>query len=167
MTSIQLCFGLLIFLFMIIKPIAYKPCIQYFPSKVSANFTSVWLLIGIIFSWPFLGHLFTDNWRDICSSPYILFSILKGILLYAMLICQQEVNKNMEIIRGSLRPHLSLKGPKISCPNAKPSIEKVKPICTIETLVLKKTCMEGKLGKYISVTNGPKAVNIPKKTKIN
>ena len=94
MTSLQLCFGFLIFLLMIIKPIAYKPCIQYFPSKLSANFTSVWLLIGIVFSWPFFGHLFTDNWQQICSSPYTLFSILKGILLYAMIVYQQEVNKN-------------------------------------------------------------------------
>lgn len=94
MTSIQLCFGFLIFFLMIIKPIAYKPCAQYFKSGLSAAFTSIWLLVGLILSWPLLGHLFTNDWQKICSSPYALFSILKGILLYAMIVYQQEVNKD-------------------------------------------------------------------------
>lgn len=69
--------------------------------------------------------------------------------------------KTIDIISGGLRPYLSLSGPKINCPIAKPNIEVVSPNCTIDTVVLKKVVIVGKLGRYISVTNGPKAVSRP------
>ena len=93
MSALQISIGLLIFLTMVIKPIIYKPCVQYFRPEFSATFTSLWLLLGLAISWPLLGHLLTDNWQKICFSPYLLFSILKGVLLYAMVKYQQEVNK--------------------------------------------------------------------------
>ncbi len=93
MSALQLSIGLLIFLTMVIKPIVYKPCVEHFRASLSAIFTSIWVLIGLAISWPWLGHLFLNDWQRICSSPYLLFSILKGILLYAMVKYQQEVNK--------------------------------------------------------------------------
>lgn len=40
----------------------------------------------------------------------------------------------------------------------------VSPNCTCEEVALKYSPIEGKLGKYMSVTNGPNAVNIPNKS---
>jgi hypothetical protein len=60
------------------------------------------------------------------------------------------------------RPYLSLKGPKNNCPKAKPNILVVKPICTIDVVELKTLANDGNVGRYISVTNGPKADKIPR-----
>lgn len=93
MTLFQMLIGLLILLTMVARPFLYKPCVKYFPAELSATYTSVWLLVGLAISWPFLGHLFTDNFTKITTSPYIWLSILKGILLWAMIKFQQVVNK--------------------------------------------------------------------------
>ena len=69
-----------------------------------------------------------------------------------------------EIRSGKRRPYLSLSGPNRICPAAKPNMEKVSPNCTCGVLALKNAVMAGRLGKYISVTNGPKAVSMPKNT---
>lgn len=43
----------------------------------------------------------------------------------------------------------------------------VNPSCTCEEVVLKYSVIAGNVGKYISVTNGPKAVSTPRNTRIN
>ena len=43
----------------------------------------------------------------------------------------------------------------------------VKPNCTIEEVVINEFVISGNVGKYISVTNGPNAVSIPKKHRRN
>lgn len=48
-----------------------------------------------------------------------------------------------------------------------PIILAVRPNCTIEEVVWKYSDIAGKVGRYISVTNGPNAVSIPKNTSIN
>ena len=93
MTLFQISIGLLILLTMVVRPFLYKPCVKYFPAELSAAFTSVWLLVGLAISWPFLGHLLTDDFTKITTSPYIWLSILKGVLLWAMIKFQQVVNK--------------------------------------------------------------------------
>ena len=93
MTLFQISIGLLILLTMVLRPFLYKSCVKYFPAELSAAFTSVWLLVGLAISWPFLGHLLTDDFAKITTSPYIWLSILKGILLWTMIKFQQVVNK--------------------------------------------------------------------------
>lgn len=93
MTLNQIIIGLLIFLLMVIRPFLYKPCIEFFPSKLSVTLTSVWLLVGLIISWPFFGYLLTENITTVCSSPYIILSISKGILMVFMIKVQQIINK--------------------------------------------------------------------------
>jgi hypothetical protein len=39
----------------------------------------------------------------------------------------------------------------------------VRPSCTMDVVVLNTCCIEGSVGRYISVTNGPKAVSMPRK----
>ena len=65
--------------------------------------------------------------------------------------------------RTFLRPNLSLKGPKKIWPTARPSILVARPICTIEGVVAKISAIDGRVGRYMSVTKGPKADSIPKK----
>jgi hypothetical protein len=43
----------------------------------------------------------------------------------------------------------------------------VKPICTIEAVVWNTLAIEGSAGRYITVTNGPKAESIPRNTMRN
>ena len=93
MTSFQLISGFLIFFSMVVRPFLYKPCVKYFPAELSAAFTSVWLVVGLVLSWPFFGHLLTDDFERICTSPFLLLSILKGVLLWGMIKFQQDVNK--------------------------------------------------------------------------
>ena len=93
MTIFQIFSGLLLLLFWVARPILYKPVAKYFPPKMSSAFTSTWLMVGLVLSFPVLGHLLTDNWHDIMSSPYMLISIYKGITLFYLIKFQQIVNK--------------------------------------------------------------------------
>jgi len=93
MTNLQILFGLVLILCSVLRPLLYKPAAEYFPTYLSALFTSVWLMIGLIVSFPILGYLFTDNAKEIITSPYILLSILKGICLWLSIKLQQSVNK--------------------------------------------------------------------------
>jgi hypothetical protein len=58
-------------------------------------------------------------------------------------------------------------GPKSNCPAARPIMQEVRLSCTIDVLVPNRSTMDGKAGRYISVTNGPKAVSSPRKTNRN
>lgn len=93
MTYFQIAIGLLILISMIIRPFLYKPAAKYFPAEMSAAFTSTWLVVGLIISFPIFGHLFTQNAQEIVTSPYLLLSILKGVLLWWLIKLQQVVNK--------------------------------------------------------------------------
>lgn len=76
-------------------------------------------------------------------------------------------NKIMDTIRGRRRPYLSLIGPKNNCPTASPTMLAVSPNCTSEDVVLKYSDMAGRVGRYISMTNGPNAVSMPRNININ
>lgn len=93
MSIFQILVGLLITFFMIIRPFLYKPCIRYFPAELSAAFTSSWLLIGIVLSFPLFGSLLVDNFSSLITSPWLLMSLIKGILLWFMIKLQQIINK--------------------------------------------------------------------------
>ena len=93
MTFFQLSIGLIILFSMVVRPFLYKPCAQYFPAELSVAFTSVWLMAGLAVSWPVFGHLLTDDFKAIMTSPYLLFSLLKGVLLWFMIKLQQLVNR--------------------------------------------------------------------------
>jgi len=93
MTYIQILTGFLILLSMIMRPMAYKPVAIYFPPKMSSAFTSTWLMVGLLLTAPFFGHLLSENFTQIIQSPYVLLSVLKGILLFSMIEFQQIVNK--------------------------------------------------------------------------
>ena len=81
MTAFQFSIGLIILMFMVIRPFVYKPCVQYFPAELSVAFTSIWLLIALAVTAPLFSHLFTDRAYAIITSPYLLLSVLKGGLL--------------------------------------------------------------------------------------
>ena len=93
MTLFQIFVGLLITLSMAVRPIVYKKCVEYFPASLSSTFTSIWLLLALFITFPFLGHLFTDNAQEIVTSPYLLLSVAKGFLLYFLIKLQQVINK--------------------------------------------------------------------------
>lgn len=93
MTQNQIIIGLLILLSMAIRPFLYKPCAKYFPAELSAAFTSIWLLIGFILSLPFCGSWLKNDFSLFFTSPYFVFSILKGIFLWIVVKLQQVINK--------------------------------------------------------------------------
>ena len=76
----------------------------------------------------------------------------------------EPMKSHMAVSSGVRRPYLSLRGPKSSCPAARPIMLVVSPICTIDEEVWKKSVMAGSVGRYISVTNGPNAVSRPSRT---
>lgn len=93
MTVFQVFIGLLILAAMALRPFVYKPAARLFPAEMSSTFTSVWLMVGLALSFPFFGHLITDNAKEIFYSPYWLLSVLKGVLLWWVISLQQVVNK--------------------------------------------------------------------------
>ena len=62
---------------------------------------------------------------------------------------------------------LSLMGPNMSWPMARPAILDERPSCTMEADVPKYSAIDGRVGRYMSVTKGPKAVSIPRNMRMN
>ena len=69
---------------------------------------------------------------------------------------------DIAMIRGFLLPKRSLSGPKNSCPTASPAMLVVRPSWTIEEDVPKYPVISGSVGRYMSITNGPKALSVPR-----
>jgi len=92
-TLFQIFIGFLLLLSWAGRPILYRPAAKYFPPKMSSAFTSTWLMLGLLFSFPFLGCLLLDDWKGILLSPFVLISIYKGASLFYLIELQQVVNK--------------------------------------------------------------------------
>lgn len=93
MTFFQIFVGLLLLLSWAGRPFLYKPAAKYFPPSMSPAFTSTWLLIALLLTFPILGHLISDNYQKILFSPFIVVSIYKGATLFYLIKYQQIVNK--------------------------------------------------------------------------
>lgn len=93
MSFLQISIGLIITFFMTLRPFVYKPVALKFPISVSAQFTSFWLVLGLVITCPIYGYLFADNMHKIVSSPFVFLSIIKGFFLTWMINAQQMVNK--------------------------------------------------------------------------
>ncbi|MBP3545545.1 MAG: hypothetical protein J6K16_00240 [Alphaproteobacteria bacterium] len=94
MSLFQIAVGLLLLASWVARPLLYKPAAKYFKPEVSSLFTSCWLLVGLIITFPFLGHLLDFNNKNVLFSPYILISIYKGVTLFYLISMQQAINKN-------------------------------------------------------------------------
>ena len=94
MTGLQIFIGFFIFASMIARPFLYKPCAKYFPAELSAAFTSTWLMVGLAVTFPVFGNLLLDDFGTIMTSPYLMLSLIKGILLWFMIKLQQVINKD-------------------------------------------------------------------------
>lgn len=93
MTLFQLFIGFLLLLSWVGRPLLYKPIAEYFPAKQSVTFTSFWLILGLILTYPILGHLLEFNNQNALFSPYILISVYKGVSLFYFVTLQQVINK--------------------------------------------------------------------------
>jgi len=93
MTFIQLLTGIVLMLLWAGRPILYKPAAKYFPLKMSPAFASSWSLTGILISFPLLGHLLTDHFKEIIFSPFMLIALYKGCSLFYLIKLQQFINK--------------------------------------------------------------------------
>lgn len=93
MTLFQLFIGFLLLLSWVGRPLLYKPIAEYFPAKQSVTFTSFWLILGLILTYPILGDLLEFNNQNALSSPYILISVYKGVSLFYFVTLQQVINK--------------------------------------------------------------------------
>lgn len=93
MTLLQIVIGVLLMLAWAIRPVLYKPVAVYFPSEMSSAFTSTWLMIALVLTFPLLGGLLSDDGRSVLLSPLIFISIYKGISLFYLIKLQQAVNK--------------------------------------------------------------------------
>jgi len=93
MTWFQLFIGFLLLLSWVGRPLLYKPIAEYFPAKQSVTFTSFWLILGLILTYPILGDLLEFNNQNALSSPYILISVYKGVSLFYFVTLQQVINK--------------------------------------------------------------------------
>ena len=85
MTLIQMAIAFLLLFSCVIRPFLYKPVSKNFKSKISSLFTSSWLILMLIVSFPFLRHLLIFNGKNVLSSPYILISAYKGVTLFYLI----------------------------------------------------------------------------------
>lgn len=81
-----------------------------------------------------------------------------------MLTIVDRAKRIIAAISTGRLPYLSLNGPKNTCPMARPNMLVASPICTNDGVVWKMSAIEGRVGRYMSVTKGPNADSIPKKT---
>ena len=89
----QILIGLLLLITWAYRPLIYKPIADEFPAKQSATFTASWLMLGLILTYPILGHLLNFNGKNSLHSPYILISVYKGVSLFYFITLQQIINK--------------------------------------------------------------------------
>ncbi len=93
MTLFQIAVAIILLLSWAVRPILYRPVIKSFPPKMSPAFTSVWLVVTLIATFPLLGHLLYNNLQLTLFSPFIFISIYKGATLFYLIEFQQIVNK--------------------------------------------------------------------------
>ena len=79
-----------------------------------------------------------------------------------MLTTVDMANSTSDGTSTGLRPNLSLKGPKNTRPIARPHMLVARPICTIDAEVSNTWAIDGRVGRYMSVTKGPKAESKPR-----
>ena len=96
------------------------------------------------------------------ATPWMNRMVTNCSMLCAVMQSTVDTRKSaMAASSGLRRPYLSLNGPKKSCPTASPIMLVVSPIWTIDDEVAKNPAIEGSVGRYMSVTKGPKAVSMP------
>ena len=94
MSLFQIAIGFLLLASWVARPFLYKPAAKYFKPEISSLFTSCWLLVGLVVTFPFLGHLLEFKGQNVLFSPYIWISIYKGVTLFYLISMQQAINKN-------------------------------------------------------------------------
>lgn len=93
MSEFQIFIGILLLMTWVIKPFLYKPAAVYFPSEMSSVFTGIWLVIGLILTFPLFGHLLIQDGKNMLFSPYALIAVYKGVSLFYLISLQQAINK--------------------------------------------------------------------------
>ncbi|CRH69049.1 Uncharacterised protein [Chlamydia trachomatis] len=74
-----------------------------------------------------------------------------------------SVNNKVAKMSGLRRPYLSLSGPMMSCPTARPAMLAVSPKFTIDGPVLKKVATLANMGPRVLLMRGANAVKAPNK----
>lgn len=93
MSLFQLCVGFLLLISWVVRPLLYKPIAEHFPAKQSATFTAFYLVLGLLFTYHFLGNLIVFKNQNVLYSPYILVSVYKGVALFYFISLSQLINK--------------------------------------------------------------------------
>lgn len=93
MSVFQILIGFLLLLSWAIRPILYRPIARTFAPQMSSAFTSTWLLVALLLTFPLLGSLLTDRFSEVFSSVYVLVTLYKGATLFYLIKLQQTVNK--------------------------------------------------------------------------
>ena len=93
-------------------------------------------------------------------SPWMSRSATNIVILVENIQSAEDIANNTSVaMSGTFRPYLSLSGPMMSWPMARPSMLVVRPSCTCEVDALNDSVIDGSAGRYMSVTNGANAVS--------
>lgn len=83
-----------LFLLTIGHLVTLKICSVKLDHRTAPVFISGWTLLGLLAVSPFYGHLWFEGWEKFQASPGLLaLTVLKGALLYYLLIISQELMK--------------------------------------------------------------------------
>ena len=92
-------------------------------------------------------------------SPWMSRKATNIVILVENIQSAEDIANNTSVaMSGTFRPYLSLSGPMMSWPMARPSMLVVRPSCTCEVDALNDSVIDGSAGRYMSVTNGANAV---------
>jgi hypothetical protein len=100
MSPIQIITALFVTFLFALRPFVYRPCATSLSTKTSATFTGLWMFIGVLVTLPFYKHMLYNNGEFLFSYDIIVYSIIKGYVLWFSVRLFQKIN--MESISSSV-----------------------------------------------------------------
>jgi len=95
MTLLQYGTILALLLISIIKPFLYRPLAEKYPARFAADFTSVWIMVVIFISLPFMYQDFTNIKAIAINHPVaIFFTLIKGLFIWFAFRYAQFINRD-------------------------------------------------------------------------
>lgn len=95
MTLLQYGTILALLLISIIKPFLYRPLAEKYPARFAADFTSVWMMVVIFISLPFMYQDFTNIKAIAINHPVaIFFTLVKGLFIWFVFRYAQFINRD-------------------------------------------------------------------------
>jgi hypothetical protein len=94
-----------LFLLTVAHLVTLKICSVALDHRTAPLYISGWTLLGLLTAAPVYGHLAPEGWAIFMAKPHLLaLAVLKGVLLYVLLVISQELMKESLSSRHFVTP---------------------------------------------------------------